>query len=36
MIEHTWHSALVSWLSGRSSLDQVRADLATAARLLSV
>ncbi|MDH6110254.1 AcrR family transcriptional regulator [Kitasatospora sp. MAP12-15] len=36
VIEHTWHSALVSWLSGRSSLDQVRADLATAARLLSI
>ncbi|MDH6131913.1 AcrR family transcriptional regulator [Kitasatospora sp. MAA4] len=35
VIEHTWHSALVAWLSGRASLDEVRADLSTAARLLS-
>ncbi|MEV7781047.1 TetR family transcriptional regulator [Kitasatospora sp. NPDC088351] len=36
VIEHTWHSALVSWLSGRSSIAEVRADLHTAARLLSL
>lgn len=36
VIEHTWHSALVAWLSGRASLDEVRADLSTAARLLSL
>ena len=34
VIEHTWHSALVSWLSGRASIAQVRIDLETACRLL--
>lgn len=34
VIEHTWHSALINWLSGRASIDQVRADLNTACRLL--
>ncbi|MFC9326756.1 TetR family transcriptional regulator [Kitasatospora sp. NPDC057015] len=36
VIEHTWHSALVSWLSGRASIGEVRADLRTAARLLDL
>ncbi|MFJ9947735.1 TetR family transcriptional regulator [Kitasatospora sp. NPDC091207] len=36
VIEHTWHSALVSWLSGRASIAEVRADLHTAARLLTL
>ena len=35
VIEHTWHSALITWLSGRASIAQVRADLHTAARLLT-
>ena len=34
VIEHTWHSALVTWLSGRASIAQVRIDLETACRLL--
>ncbi|GAA2837165.1 TetR family transcriptional regulator [Kitasatospora aburaviensis] len=36
VIEHTWHSALVSWLSGRASIAEVRADLHTAAQLLTL
>ncbi|MFJ8430270.1 TetR family transcriptional regulator [Kitasatospora sp. NPDC094019] len=36
VIEHTWHAALVAWLSGRASIAEVRADLHTAARLLSL
>ena len=36
VIEHTWHSALVAWLSGRASIAEVRADLHTAARLLTL
>ncbi|MFI6443757.1 TetR family transcriptional regulator [Kitasatospora sp. NPDC050543] len=36
VIEHTWHSALVAWLSGRASIAEVRADLRTAARLLTL
>ncbi|GAA1122578.1 TetR family transcriptional regulator [Kitasatospora arboriphila] len=35
VVGHTWHATLLSWLSGRSSLAEVRADLHTAARLLS-
>jgi TetR/AcrR family transcriptional regulator, cholesterol catabolism regulator len=34
VIEHTWQSALVAWLSGRSSIAEVRDDLETASRLL--
>ena len=34
VIEHTWHSALVTWLSGRASIAQVRIDLETACKLL--
>lgn len=36
VIEHTWHAALVAWLSGRASIAEVRADLHTAARLLEL
>ncbi|MFJ6214818.1 TetR family transcriptional regulator [Streptomyces sp. NPDC092296] len=36
VIEHTWQSALVTWLSGRASIAEVRADLETAARLLTL
>ncbi|WTJ79510.1 TetR family transcriptional regulator [Kitasatospora sp. NBC_01539] len=35
VIGHTWHATLLSWLSGRSSLAEVRGDLHTAARLLT-
>ena len=35
VVGHTWHATLLSWLSGRSSLAEVRADLHTAARLLT-
>jgi len=34
VIEHTWHAALVSWLSGRASVAQVTADIRTACTLL--
>ncbi|MEU3447876.1 TetR family transcriptional regulator [Streptomyces thermolilacinus] len=34
VIEHTWYSALISWLSGRASIAQVRADVETACRLI--
>ncbi|MCD0482529.1 TetR family transcriptional regulator [Streptacidiphilus sp. ASG 303] len=36
VVGHTWQSALVSWLSGRSSIAEVRGDLETAARLLTL
>ncbi|MFV2120773.1 TetR family transcriptional regulator [Streptomyces sp. Act-28] len=34
VIEHTWYSALVGWLSGRASAAQVRLDIETACRLV--
>jgi AcrR family transcriptional regulator len=34
VIEHTWHAALVTWLSGRASVAQVTEDIRTACRLL--
>jgi TetR/AcrR family transcriptional regulator, cholesterol catabolism regulator len=34
VIEHTWHSALITWLSGRASTAQVRTDIETVCRLL--
>ncbi|MEV7790474.1 TetR family transcriptional regulator [Streptomyces sp. NPDC087512] len=34
VIEHTWHSALITWLSGRASIAQVKGDIDTACRLL--
>ncbi|MFH8803452.1 TetR family transcriptional regulator [Streptomyces sp. NPDC017936] len=36
VIEHTWHSALIAWLSGRASITQVRIDIETACRLIDV
>lgn len=36
VIEHTWHSALISWLSGRASIEQVRIDIETACRLVDL
>ncbi|GAA4846808.1 TetR family transcriptional regulator [Kitasatospora terrestris] len=35
VIGHTWHATLLAWLCGRASLQEVRADLHTAARLLT-
>lgn len=35
VINHTWHATVLAWLSGRASLAEVRADLHTAARLLT-
>jgi AcrR family transcriptional regulator len=34
VIEHTWHAALVSWLSGRSTVTQVTQDIRTVCGLL--
>ncbi|GGX52502.1 TetR family transcriptional regulator [Streptomyces minutiscleroticus] len=34
VVEHTWHSALIAWLSGRASIAQVRTDIETACRLI--
>ncbi|MEU5401788.1 TetR family transcriptional regulator [Streptomyces sp. NPDC005963] len=34
VVEHTWHAALIAWLSGRASIAQVRTDIETACRLL--
>ncbi|WP_425555552.1 TetR family transcriptional regulator [Kitasatospora kazusensis] len=36
VIGHTWHATLLGWLSGRTSLTEVRTDLHTAARLLTL
>ncbi|MEU3856144.1 TetR family transcriptional regulator [Streptomyces sp. NPDC028722] len=36
VIEHTWHSALTTWLSGRASDAQVEADLGTVCRLIDL
>ncbi|CAL9549701.1 TetR family transcriptional regulator [Streptomyces sp. enrichment culture] len=36
VIEHTWHSALITWLSGRASIAQVRIDIETASRLIDL
>ncbi|MGV9254001.1 TetR family transcriptional regulator [Streptomyces sp. NPDC003697] len=36
VIEHTWHSALITWLSGRASIDQVGTDIETACRLIGL
>ncbi|MFR9674997.1 TetR family transcriptional regulator [Streptomyces sp. TR06-5] len=35
VIGHTWHSALVAWLSGRSSIEQVTADIETVCALIA-
>ncbi|AXK34930.1 TetR/AcrR family transcriptional regulator [Streptomyces armeniacus] len=34
VIEHTWHSALTTWLSGRASITQVRVDIETVCTLI--
>jgi AcrR family transcriptional regulator len=34
VIEHTWHAALVAWLSGRAPAAQLAEDLHTVCRLL--
>ncbi|MFB8209463.1 MULTISPECIES: TetR family transcriptional regulator [unclassified Streptomyces] len=34
VIEYTWHSALICWLSGRASIAQVRTDIETVCRLV--
>ncbi|TRV82029.1 TetR/AcrR family transcriptional regulator [Streptomyces sp. 130] len=34
VIEYTWHSALITWLSGRATVAQVRTDIETACRLV--
>ncbi|WP_329188144.1 TetR family transcriptional regulator [Actinacidiphila glaucinigra] len=36
VIEHTWHSALVTWLSGRASIAQVKIDIGTVCRLIDL
>ncbi|MFK4148156.1 TetR family transcriptional regulator [Streptomyces sp. NPDC004065] len=36
VIGHTWHSALITWLSGRASIAQVKTDIETACRLIDV
>ncbi|GAA3971302.1 TetR family transcriptional regulator [Streptomyces marokkonensis] len=36
VIEHTWLSTLITWLSGRASLAQVRVDIGTVCRLIDL
>lgn len=36
VIEHTWHSALITWLSGRASIAQVKIDIETVCRLIDM
>lgn len=36
VIEHTWHSALITWLSGRASIAQVKIDMETVCRLIDL
>ncbi|MFE7409211.1 TetR family transcriptional regulator [Streptomyces laurentii] len=36
VIEHTWHSALITWLSGRASIAQVKIDIEMACRLIDL
>lgn len=36
VIEHTWHSTLITWLSGRASIAQVKTDIETVCRLIDV
>jgi len=35
VVGHTWHSTLITWLSGRASISQVKADIDTACTLVS-
>ncbi|MFF4823324.1 TetR family transcriptional regulator [Streptomyces sp. NPDC001312] len=36
VIEHTWLSVLITWLSGRASLAQAKTDIGTACRLIDL
>lgn len=36
VIEHTWHSTLITWLSGRASIAQVKIDIETVCRLIDL
>jgi AcrR family transcriptional regulator len=36
VIEHTWHSTLITWLSGRASIAEVQTDIETACRLIDL
>ncbi|MEU4260881.1 TetR family transcriptional regulator [Streptomyces sp. NPDC025273] len=36
VIEHTWHSALITWLSGRESIAQVERDIETVCGLIDL
>ncbi|MFK4064349.1 TetR family transcriptional regulator [Streptomyces sp. NPDC029674] len=36
VIEHTWHSALITWLSGRASIAQVKIDIETVCGLIDL
>ncbi|MDQ0796653.1 AcrR family transcriptional regulator [Streptomyces sp. B1I3] len=36
VIEHTWHSALITWLSGRESIAQVKRDIETVCGLIGL
>jgi AcrR family transcriptional regulator len=36
VIEHTWHSTLITWLSGRASIAQVKVDIDTVCRLIDL
>ncbi|MCM2579314.1 TetR family transcriptional regulator [Streptomyces meridianus] len=36
VVAHTWHSALITWLSGRAPTDQVERDIRTACLLIDV
>ncbi|MDF3297295.1 TetR family transcriptional regulator [Streptomyces tropicalis] len=36
VIEHTWLSALITWLSGRASIAQVKGDIETVCRLIDL
>ncbi|MEU6737076.1 TetR family transcriptional regulator [Streptomyces physcomitrii] len=36
VIAHTWHSALITWVSGRASITQVGFDIETVCRLIDL
>ncbi|MFB7594421.1 TetR family transcriptional regulator [Streptomyces sp. NPDC056160] len=36
VVEHTWLSALITWLSGRASIAQVQVDIETVCRLIDL
>ncbi|GHB34972.1 TetR family transcriptional regulator [Streptomyces viridiviolaceus] len=36
VIEHTWHSTLITWLAGRASIAQVQVDIETVCRLIEL